>query len=144
VFLAEPARYFAAVQPRGGLFQESFAALPLRSGWVLLGIWVLLGLVAGGWNVHAALRKGLPPARWFAVGLGLNLVGVAWMMCCRRRAAVELPAHLQKVPLTAEPAKCPSCGHPNHPAARSCAGCGTALTPPGTSEVDRAGLRGQP
>jgi len=136
LFEASPDRYFAALGPRSALFQEDVSS-PVRYGWLLLGLYVLTGLVCGAVCVHLAIRKGHPPAAAFATGFLANVLGLGWTFL-RPGDRVDLPSHLLKLPLTSDPINCPTCGRANHPSARRCKGCGSTLTPLSSSDIDRA------
>lgn len=136
VFLAEPDRYFTDQQPKGGLFAESIES-QLHLSWLLIGIWMILGLACGAMSSHIALRKGRSAGYWFAAGIVLNVVALATVLVRPNETSNPLPPRLGKVPTTVDPILCPSCGSSNHPTAAVCKSCGTPLNPVGESEVSR-------
>jgi hypothetical protein len=140
-FLANKAKYLSQLEPRGALFQES-AVLEstLRSGWFLLGAWIVLALISAAISAHMALRKGFNSLKWFFIGLALNFVGIFFIFTKSSDTKIELPPHLAKIPNTAFPVECPDCGESNHPASEQCSGCGKRLDPKFESEVKRAGV----
>ena len=139
-FLDNPLHYFSKLQPRGALFQEDVLRSPVNLGWLILGIWMVLGLVAAAFCTHTALRKGFPPVIWFFIGLVANLIGVLLVLRQPPVAQVDLPPRLGKIPVTAPPVRCPKCGAENHPSARQCTGCCAEMQPTMASEVTRTGL----
>jgi hypothetical protein len=60
VFLDDPGKYFSQLQPRGALFQKD-ESWSLGISWLVLGIWVTLGLACGAAPSHLALHKGRSP-----------------------------------------------------------------------------------
>ena len=139
-FLEDPDRYFKHLEVRGGLFHEG-SDQQMSNEWLLLGVWMLLGLVGAAICTGVALRKGLPPLTWFAAGLIANILAVVLVLARSPVQEVELPARLAKIPNTVPPDECPKCGARNHPTARRCNGCGAAMEPVTDSDVDRVGLR---
>ncbi len=144
-FLKNREKYFSLLQPRGALFAESFdethgpALGGVSWGWFLFGLHVLVALVFAGLSGYVAVGKGLRPLPHFALGLVFSVLGFLYVLTrpsCVRPG--EVPAGLVKVPATRTPVPCMKCGTGNHPSARQCAGCGTALTPRSESEVTRA------
>lgn len=136
VFLNEPDRYFSSLQPRGALFQES-GAWSLELSWLLVGIWMTLGLACGAAGSHIALRKGRSPGFWFSAGVALNIVALATLLTRPSTSSETLPPHWGKIPTTTTPVSCPSCDSTNHPSALSCLACGASLSPAHESEVQR-------
>ena len=130
--------YFASVQPRGALFQEHDAGQAgVKAGWFIFGLVVLIALLTAGLSGYAAVSKGLKPIPHFFIGL--TIVGYLYVLT--RPSAVkpgEVPEGLVKVPTTSAPVPCDKCGYTNHPSAKTCAACGTKLTPKMQSEVARA------
>lgn len=137
-FMEQPDDYFFKLQPRGALFQEdSVLGSGIRVGWLVFGIWVLSSLATGAITSTLALQKGLPAVRWYFTGLIANFLGIVLVLCARPLRTVDLPPGLTKIPTTASPVRCSSCGGENHPSASACALCGARLTPDSTSDVDR-------
>ena len=94
------------------------------------GLYVLAGLIFGGLAAGTALRKGMPPVRWFFLGLVFTAPVWAYLLICNCQGASE--SGREK---TLHPLACPKCGALNHPAAAGCLGCGAGLTPAAASEV---------
>jgi len=144
-FLRNPGVYLARLKPRGAfLSAEPNLGPSISWGWFTLGIYVLLGLVFGACCAYRAVNHALKPWPWFLAGFFLNLFGFLALIT---RPAGEssmalpgLPRGLVKVPTTSSPRVCPHCGTANHPAATSCAGCGSEIEPLVVSEVSRVGL----
>lgn len=137
-----PDAMFAALQPRGALFQEPEESIsPLRDAWFTFGVYVLLGLVFGAACAYAAVGRGHAPLRWFFAGLAVNVVALVVLLARPRADLSKLPAGvppgLRKVPTTRTAVPCPKCGSLNHPAARRCAACGAALQPSVVAETAR-------
>lgn len=139
-FLQNPSAYFSELQPRGALFQESGGG-HIGVGWLGLGLWMVLGLIGAAACTGLALRKGLPPMRWFAAGLVANLLAVLLLLTRSAAQSVTLPPRLAKIPMTPTPYLCARCGGQNHPTATRCVDCGADIEPTSDSEVERAGLR---
>lgn len=141
-FEAAPERYFRQLQPRAALFDEAqVRERPMASGWLAIGLYVLIGLVCGALTAYLAVARERPPLPWFFAGLLVNVVAPAALLTLPRGAAGDLPAGipagLAKVPTTRAPAPCPACGSLNHPAADRCSRCGAALTPTAEAETAR-------
>ncbi len=139
IFLDNPAKYFSKLQARAALFDEGgVAQKSMQLGWLLFGVWVTIALLCGAISAGIALRKGLPPVKWFFIGLIASVIGLIFAVIQPAKETVELPEKLGKISTTPSPRPCPKCGETNHPTAKKCAGCGTALTPSTESEVHRA------
>ena len=137
IFLNNQEKYFSKLQPKSALFTESMGvAKNLSIGWFIFGIYVLIGLLFAALTSHAAVGKGLKPIPWFFIGLFFNAFGYLAVLMKKSEAVSAVPAGFAKVPLTSAPAVCPDCGYENHPSAKSCSGCGTALNPQDKSEID--------
>ncbi len=141
-FLQNPSAYFSHLQPRGALFQESGGG-HLRKGWLYLGVWIVLGLAGAAVCTGVALRKGLPPTRWFAAGLVANILAVIVVVTRSAPKPIPLPPRLAKIPTTLAPYLCARCGAQNHPSATQCIDCGAAIEPTADSEVNHNGQRSQ-
>lgn len=140
-FLQFPEKYFVKLQPAGALFAENslvFDSINWR--WLGVGIWIFFALISSALCCIIALKKGLPHVRWFFLGLTGNLVSVFLVLIAPAKAKVNLPPGLKKMPITANPVECPSCGATNHPAARQCLGCGSKLMPLTKSEAEQVNL----
>ncbi len=143
-FEADPAAAFSAMQPRGALFDEpSRAPSPLRWIWFFAGGYVLAGLVCAGLAAHLSYPRGRNPLFWFGMGLAANVAAVAILMLSAP-AERPVPGRMAKLHVTPDPAPCPSCGAPNHPAARRCLSCGAAIAAGVDSEAFRAARGGGP
>ncbi len=105
--------------------------------WLWLGLYVLSGLLFGGLSGYAALTKGLAPRLCFFLGLFLNVFGYLYVLMRPAGSQQQAAPGLRKVPSTAAPIPCPHCSHPNHPAAKKCAGCNSELQPIAQSDLDR-------
>ncbi len=135
-FLNNQEQFFAKVQPRGALFQESLqrpngiAQGGITSGWFVAGAYLLLALLMGGLSGYLAVSKGLPATRYFFSGFLFSVVGLLWTLTRPGGAQRNnIPKGLRKVPNTAAPVACPQCGGSNHPSAAGCPECGAVLTP---------------
>ena len=137
-FLQDKEFYFSKLKPRGALFQESAVLLnTLKSGWFILGCLIVLSLIMGGLSCHLAIKRGYPPISWFFIGFFLNIFGLLWVVLKRERTIQKLPAGWAKIPQTASPVNCPSCGAPNHPGAERCIKCNSRFWPEIETEVKR-------
>ncbi|NIR48182.1 zinc ribbon domain-containing protein [candidate division KSB1 bacterium] len=143
-FLNNKAYYFAKLQPKSALFQENLEAPEgvaqggISLGWFLFGLYVLIALIFSGFSGYTAVSKGLPPIRYFFIGLFFSVFGYIYVLT--RSAEVrreEIPHGLVKVPSTKAPVPCPKCSNTNHPSAKHCLECGAKLTPATDSEVSR-------
>lgn len=143
-FMHNQVYYFSRLQPKGALFQENLEAPPgvaqggITRTWFLLGLYILLALTFAGLSCSHAVMKGLPPSRYFVIGLIFSVFG--YLYALTRPAATKLPvvpSGLTKPPGTRQPIPCEECGETNHPAAKRCAGCGKPLQPQVTSESEQ-------
>lgn len=142
---ADPDKYFRKLQTRGALFDESSVMSDKVGGtpswvWLLIGIYILAGLMMGGACSYIAVTRGHDPMPWFLKGMFLN--GIAMVMLLSKGqgnvpAIAGMPGGLSKVPDTHTPLPCPKCGATNHPSADSCSGCGATMFPSMQSEVAR-------
>lgn len=144
VFLKAPEHYTSQLEARSGLFSATAPSEPshaLSRGWFFLGLYAVAGLIFSAVCAQRALAMGLPIVPWFFAGLLLNAVGYLLVLTRRPREPVHYPAGMPrgmgKVSATYAPERCPHCGGTNHPAAETCAGCGSRLQPRVSSEVSR-------
>ena len=142
IFLQNPEKYFAKLQPKSALFTEDMGqGKPLNLSWFFFGVYVLIGLLFAALTAHTAVAKGLSPIPWFFAGLLINAFGYLAVLARKSESTEEVPEGLTKVPVTAQPVNCVKCGYENHPSAKTCPACGSAISPQATSEAERAGLR---
>jgi hypothetical protein len=144
-FEGDPEAYFRQLQARAGLFdEEALQGRAATGGWLILGLYVLAGLLFAAWCGYLAVGKALAPVPWFFAGLVGNVAAlvVLWIAPRREPAALAgaIPSGLGKVAVTPQPVPCPGCWSSNHPAATACSLCGAELTP--TVEPETARLRG--
>jgi len=130
----DPDQFFKKLQARSALFDErSMEGRAMSTGWLLFGVYVLVGLVCAAICGYLAINRSLAPIPWFFAGLLGNIAALAVLLATPRAASSPLPAGipagLAKVPLTHAPIPCGHCATTNHPAASSCSGCGNALKP---------------
>jgi hypothetical protein len=134
-FLRNPLLYVTKFRPEGMVFSARQSG-SLNSGYLWLGMYVLVGLLFGGACAHVAMSKGLPSWRWFFLGFFFSVPACLAVAGKKPAAdAPEVPDGLGKIPATRAPAACPECGAGNHPAAHRCLGCGAVLQPSVSSEV---------
>ena len=140
---ADPWRYIAVLKPRGGLFGGEMApGSGISDAWLVLGMYVLLGLAFSAVCAHRALNTGQAPVLWFLVGFFFNAFGYLALLLRsvdQKAAAPAKYSGVVKIPSTAEPQSCPDCNALNHPSAAECSRCGSLLAPASVSEVTRAG-----
>ena len=134
--VAEPDR------PSGALFSEQGpSSQPLSPVWLMLGVYVLAGLIFAGACAQAAVHKALSPIPWFFAGFFMNAVGYLILLTRAAGDAGQFPAGiprgLRKVPCTHYSAECPHCGYCNHPSGDACLGCGGQTIPAFESEAVR-------
>lgn len=132
---------FARLEARGALYDEhAVRGSGLGPGWLFFGVYVLAGLVFGAACSYLALGRGMNAVQWFALGFVFNigaLIGVMLRGGGDTSAYPSgIPPGLRKIPMTRMPRSC-DCGAPNHPSARICSACGSALTTSIQSEVAR-------
>ena len=136
---SEPWTFIGRLKPRGGLFGGEMApASGMSDAWLLLGIYVTMGLGFAAVCAHRAINTGQEPVRWFGAGFLFNAFGYLALLLRAADAENSAPpeyAGVTKVPATSEPRTCPNCGHLNHPSAAECLGCHVALTAERPSEV---------
>ena len=138
-FSRDPESYLHRVQARSVLFDEaSLATVPLASGWLLVGAYLLLGLFFAAACSYLAIQRARPPVPWFLAGLLGNVAALVVLLSTPRGdPALPIPSGLSKAPTTRAPLACEHCGAPNHPAARTCSSCETVLSPSLHAESDR-------
>jgi ribosomal protein L40E len=144
VLTSAPAEWLAKLKPRGAFLDASAAKIGLSPAWLILGAYVLLGLIFGALAAHRAFSVGRDPRLWLAVGFLTNVVGYVALLALPRqevRALAGVPAGLTKVAATYSPETCPACGAENHPSARHCSACGGTLQARFVAEVQKVGLR---
>lgn len=139
--LAQPPKKISLREsPKSALFRSDMPdknSNPARTNWLWFGLYILSGLIFGGLSGYVAVSKGLPPRLHFFIGFFLSVVGYVYVLTRVSSVKQNVPAGLTKVPETYAPAPCEKCGYANHPAAKTCAGCGTRLHPALASDVDR-------
>lgn len=135
-------RLFRKVEANGALFDEDAVDTRRVSvGWLLVGLYVLAGLVSGAACAYVATAKGHRPLEWFVLGLLFNVPAVLTVLFMSRADTSALPqgvpSGLRKVPTTRAPDTCAACGAELHPAARWCLECGAAHEPKVAAETER-------
>lgn len=105
-FLADPAKYFTKVAPKSALFTESHNRTQPDYTWFFIGVSALLTIVTAGFIAYMRMSLG-----------------------------ESLPNGYTKTIRTHQPGVCPNCGASHHPAAKTCAACGSELSPTVSSEV---------
>jgi hypothetical protein len=132
---------FRQLKPTGALFDEDGVVTGLKTGWLLLGIYVVAGLISGACCAYLALAKGHEIGPWFLLGLLFNIPALLTALFMSKRDATSaphgVPGGLRKVPMTSTPVPCPGCGVQLHPSARTCSSCGQAREPIAQSETER-------
>ena len=140
---AKPVEWLSKLKPRGAFLDAGAATLGLSAGWLVIGSYVLIGLIFSALAAHRAFSVGRDPLLWLVVGFLTNIAGFAVLLILPRQelhALSGVPGGVGKVASTYSPEACPTCGAENHPSARNCSGCGGALIPRLVSEAQRAGL----
>jgi len=102
-FLQNPLLYVTKFRPEGMVFSARQSG-SLNSGYLWLGMYVLVGLLFGGACAHVAMTKGLPSWRWFFLGFFFSVP--ACLAVAARQTAVDAPAvpeGLGKIPVTRDP-----------------------------------------
>ena len=133
-------KFFARLQARGALFDENaLEASAVNWGWLIFGLYVLLGLVFGALCAYLAVAWGHGPIPWFFFGLFLNVLALIGILARAKGDITGLPAGipagLRKVPTTRAPSYCDGCGAENHPSAVKCGACGGELRPSAAAET---------
>ena len=141
-FEGDPDLYFQQLQAKSALFDErSMEGRQMSKGWLLFGVYVLVGLVFAAACGYLAITRALAPLPWFFAGLLGNVAALIVLLATPRGDSATLPAGvpsgLAKVPTTRAPMSCSACGGSNHPAAAVCGGCGTGLAPTIAPETAR-------
>jgi hypothetical protein len=138
---AQLAGLIAELEPRAALFGTQNGSL--SNAWLYFGLYVLVGLAFGALCAHRALISGYGPLGWFGLGMLFNVFAYGALLTRPRREIVApagIPGGLGKIAATYPPVVC-RCGAENHPSARKCSTCGSALEPRAVSEVERVGLK---
>ncbi len=148
-FETDPDLYFRKIQARAALFdEEAMHQAPLAGGWLIFGLYVLVGLLFAALCAYLAVGWGKAPLPWFFAGLLANVPAFVALLVTRGSivgmpsgassvAAVPIPPGLAKVPTTRAPVPCPACGASNHPSAPVCGVCGSGLDPSVEAETAR-------
>ncbi len=143
-FMKDEKKYFAKLQPRGALFQESFDAPAgttqggISLTWFLSVLYIITALTFAGINAYVAVGKGLTPTTYFFAGLFFHAFGFLYTLTrAANKQAGTIPAGLKKVPATHSPYICTICGMENHPSAKLCSGCDVELKPLMESETSK-------
>ncbi len=141
-FEGDPEVYFEQLQATSALFDErSMEGRQMSRGWLVFGIYVVVGLVFAALCGYLAVGRSLAPLPWFFAGLVGNVATLVVLLATPRGDGAALPqgvpAGFAKVPTTRAPVPCAACGVANHPAAPDCGGCGAALSPAIAPETAR-------
>ncbi len=139
-FLADPAAYAARLRPNNIVMNPE----PAGDGpvWLWAGLFILQGLLFGALAAQAAAQKGRSIAGHFLAGLLFSLPGYLYAAAASAaNGAPGIGPGRWKAQATRDPAPCPQCGYPNHPAADRCLGCGAALSPQVEPETSRSDAR---
>lgn len=123
--LANPGKYVKQARPEGMLFSGEKNS-GMTSPWFWAGLFVLTGLVFGGFCAHTAMGKGYSPSQWFALGFFFSVAAQLALLSKPSLRDAPAPSGLAKIPATASPILCRACGSANHPTARNCIRCGKA------------------
>ena len=140
IFLNNPEKYFASLQPKSALFTEDMREKQVLSSlWFWLGIYVIIGLVSAAITAHKAVERGIRPSTWFFVGLLLSVLGIIIVTLLTKPSENlgNIPKGLAKVPLTSAPSVCAGCGYENHPSAKTCLMCKNPLQPNTISDIEK-------
>ena len=126
---------------RPGSFINAFCPVceHVASPYVLLMVWAVVALVFGTAGAAWAVSKGRRGGRWWVICALLLPLGLLWLGMMSDRPHRFPPRGLTRIPTTVEPVPCPDCSATNHPAAKVCGGCGTALKAAMESEVSALG-----
>lgn len=143
-FRSDPDKFFAKLQARSALFDEVGTNMGLGSWPFWIGLYCLVGLLFSAICGYLAVTAGMPPVQWFFAGLIGNVAALIVLLAARKNAGgAAAPPGLAKVPGTASPRSCPSCGSLNHPHANTCSGCAAELNPVMVSEANLVGREGR-
>lgn len=125
--LSNPGQYVKKARPEGMMFSgQAQGGMPAPYFWA--GLFVLTGLVFGGFCAHTAMTKGYSAGQWFALGFFFSVAAqLALLSKPALSSAGPVPPDWTKMPVTASPVVCGSCGAGNHPSAAACLRCGKAM-----------------
>ena len=138
-FADDPDRYFVSLQAQGALFDErAMEGRKVSLGWLILGGYILIGLIAAASCGALAISRGLEPLPWFFAGLIGNVAAIFVLVINRQRDTARTPDRWTKVRRTHAPTRCSKCGADNHPSAHQCQGCNAAMDPAFQAEAARA------
>ncbi len=128
IFLENPGKYLSKKQPKGALFPvETHESKPLSKVWLILGIYILVGLVFGALTVQKALAKRYRPGLWFFMGLLFNVLAYIVILSKGEASLSEQEEVSTELFRSTQPVLCPECGIENHPSAQSCTECQSPL-----------------
>ncbi len=128
LFLANPGKYLSQKQPKGALFSiETHESKRLSKAWLILGIYILVGLIFGALTVQKALAKKYRPGLWFFMGLFFNVLAYIIILSKGEASLSEQEEVSSELFRSTQPIFCPECGNENHPSAQSCTECQSPL-----------------
>ncbi|GMT48546.1 MAG: hypothetical protein IEMM0008_0085 [bacterium] len=127
-FLENPGKYISKKQPKGALFSnEIVKSRPLSKIWLILAIYIFVGLVFAALTVQKALAKKYRPAPWFFMGLFFNVIAYIIILSKDEASRSEQENVSSELFRSTQPVLCPECGMENHPSAQSCTECQSPL-----------------
>ncbi len=128
LFLENPGKYLSEKQPKGALFPvETHESRRLSKVWLILGIYILVGLIFAALTVQKALSKKYRPAPWFFMGLFFNVLAYIIILSKGKASLSEQEEVSSELFRSTQPILCPECGTENHPSAQSCTECQSPL-----------------
>lgn len=133
--LKNPNHYFVKLQPKAALFTESISTPSFSWGWLSFGALMLVLVISGAICSVMAMKRGLDSNRWFLIGFFGNFLAPFFLM--QKKLLPDLPPGFNKLARTAPPSPCPSCSAQNHPSAKNCISCSSALDPSTTSDLEK-------